>query len=125
MRLVLEKQDLIKILEKQFDVKLDADAVQVRTDPVFEVEIRGLPLAESALEAPSKPAAPTMKPVTQEDRPSPSGWKVTPPEPAPEPPQRTLGATMSYDPPPLDLEAELSGTSAPLGESLKLVKELA
>jgi len=52
MRLILEKADLIQILEKQFGESFPEDMVQVRTSP-FEVELTGIPLITP--EAPKVP----------------------------------------------------------------------
>jgi hypothetical protein len=52
MKLTLEKSDLISILEKHFDVKLKAENVVVRPDPL-EIEVSGIPLVEVDAPRPS------------------------------------------------------------------------
>jgi len=45
MRLILEKDDLVKILSRHFNETFDPRKVQVRGDP-FEVELTQIPLAD-------------------------------------------------------------------------------
>ena|ERR1035437_9184047 len=109
MRLVLEKADLIKILEKHLSVKLAPDMVLVRTEPSFEVEVSGIPLTDEALtpEAPKARSAP--QDLVREER-LPGGWIVTPPNPVAEPLPRRLGPNTSYD---LPRDEEYTGTVKP------------
>ena len=124
MRLVLEKEDLIRIIEKHFDTKLDSSMVQVRNDPVFELEVSGLPLAETSQDAP-KTSAPKKNPEppreTYTDGLS-RGWTVTPPPEVPEPDGRVLGKNSTYDPPPPGYEME--GTPEYLKASTELLNQL-
>ena len=53
MRLILEKEEIVSILSKHFDAKLDPERVVIRTDPL-EIEVCGLPLSGST-KAPEPP----------------------------------------------------------------------
>jgi len=70
MRIVLERNDLIKIIGQYLEATLDPSRVVVRTDP-FEVEVTDVPLTESS-------------PETRLTAPS-SVFVVTSPDPVKEP----------------------------------------
>lgn len=42
MRVILEKPEIIEILNKHFDSEFQEDMVIIRTEPVFEIELRGI-----------------------------------------------------------------------------------
>ena len=46
MRLILEKDEIVRILGKHFDAQLDPAKVVIRTEPVFEIELCGIPLSD-------------------------------------------------------------------------------
>jgi hypothetical protein len=46
MRLILEKDEIVSILGKHFEVELDPETVIIRTDP-FEIEMKGIPLSDA------------------------------------------------------------------------------
>lgn len=52
MRIILEKSEILVILGKHFDTKLDPDKVIIRHEPTLEIELTGI--AMNAGEAPAK-----------------------------------------------------------------------
>lgn len=46
MRLILEKDEIVSILGKHFEVKLDPEKVIIKTDP-FEIEVSGIPMSDA------------------------------------------------------------------------------
>jgi hypothetical protein len=59
MRLVLETADLLQIIGKHLDIKIDPDKVIVRHEGKLEVEISGIPMTEAMFEdTPTKAASP-------------------------------------------------------------------
>ena len=46
MRLILEKNEIISILGKHFEVELDPEKVIIRTDPL-EIEVSGIPMTDA------------------------------------------------------------------------------
>jgi len=46
MRLILEKDEIVTILGKHFDVALDPERVIIRTDPL-EIEVSGIPMSDA------------------------------------------------------------------------------
>lgn len=46
MKLILEKNEIVAILGKHFDAKLDPEKVIIRHEP-FEIELSGLPLSDA------------------------------------------------------------------------------
>ena len=58
MRLVLETADLLQIISKHLDIKIDPDKVIIRHEGKLEVEISGIPMTEAMFEdAPTKPVS--------------------------------------------------------------------
>lgn len=47
MKLILEKDEVVRIIGKHFDAVLDPAKVVIRTDPIFEIEVSGIPLADT------------------------------------------------------------------------------
>lgn len=45
MRVILEKAEIVQILGKHFDSEFDPEKVVIRTEPVFEIELRDIPMA--------------------------------------------------------------------------------
>ena len=82
MRLILEKKEILAILEQHFDVKLDAKQVVIRTDPAFEIEVSGIPLAGRSESVPTYTSVPE-EPSEEEAAKS----------------NRVLGDEASFDPP--------------------------
>jgi len=74
MRLILEKNEIIRILGKHFDAELDPDRVIIRTDP-FEVELSGIPLAEGEPAQEEPRASPKPAPALREGDVE-TGWEV-------------------------------------------------
>jgi hypothetical protein len=46
MRLILEKNEIVAILGKHFDVELDPEKVIIKTDPL-EIEVSGIPMTDA------------------------------------------------------------------------------
>lgn len=44
MRIILEKDEIVEILGRHFDSEFDPANVIIRTDPVFEIELRDIPM---------------------------------------------------------------------------------
>lgn len=54
MRLILEKDEIVRILSHRFETELDPATVVIRTEPTFEIELIGIPLVDPE---PVEPAA--------------------------------------------------------------------
>lgn len=127
MRLVLEKGDLIRVLERHFGETFDDSKVIVRADP-FEVELVGLPLTMEAAEPPAKKTAPKKPAVAayRDDGDFDGPTKVTPPDLEPED-EGVLALraerNVSTDPPPYSPEEEGSPASV-VNSSKRLEDEL-
>lgn len=67
MRFILEKPDIIKILNKHFDSEFDPTQVVIRTDPVFEIELRGIPLSVEEEAARQTPEPEGLKGMMEEE----------------------------------------------------------
>ena len=102
MRLILEKQEIIEILEKHFEEKFDAGQVVIRTDP-FEIELMKLAMPSEKNNVPPEPKR--ITPPTPEDT-GPrlvNGFIVTPPSIAVDDPtllEQRSGEGEAEPPPP-------------------------
>ena len=65
MKIVLEKHDLVSILEKHFEEKFDRSKIVVRADP-FEVELCGIPLEAALPDGEAAPKAAVLTAVPKE-----------------------------------------------------------
>jgi len=125
MRLVLDKEDLVRVLEQHFGERLDPARVQVRTNPL-EVELSGIPLTVSAEAA---------EPKSEEDRgrelglaegftgptyvkPAPSGMED------PELARSRAERNVSFTPPPFAAEETLDDPAAVVRQSEALALDL-
>lgn len=95
MKVVLEKHDLISILEKHFGEKFDRSKIVVRADP-FEVELSGIPLEAALPDAPSTAATPVPHAVREVED------EVTPTEDLHTQLALADGATLDAPPPGTD-----------------------
>jgi hypothetical protein len=56
MRLILEKNEIVAILGKHFEVTLDPEKVIIKTDPL-EIEVSGIPMSDAPNKEPSNVVA--------------------------------------------------------------------
>lgn len=132
MRLILEKEDLLQVLEKHFTETFDREKVQVRADP-FEVELMGLPLPAPENEpTPSKKTGsskPPQEPVPRRGEEASlvaRGWEVTDPRPVHEPTvdERPLGRNASFEAPPVSADETNDNPATIVQASVHLTAEL-
>jgi len=55
VKIILEKAEVLAILGKHFNTVLDDEKVIIRTDPLLEIELRGLMMNETDTPPPPKP----------------------------------------------------------------------
>lgn len=119
MRLILEKADLLKIIEDHLDEKFDPDVVKVRADP-FEVELMGLPPPES--QAKRQPRRSGRVEGDPEDKPHGSPAFTAPGEEEEEMPGRNLGPGATHTPPPPGSD-EMDGDPAEILRKAQEIEE--
>lgn len=61
MRLILEKEEIVKILGEHFETELDPANVVIRTAPVLEIEVSGIPLVSTSAASPSAGERPSVE----------------------------------------------------------------
>jgi hypothetical protein len=129
MRVILEKSDLIKVLENHFGEKFPPEMVQVRADP-FEVELTGIPLVSSTPEGAPVPPVPPRRPAS---RPSSEGdgldgkWDVSSPDaegPDAEVIRLRAERNVSTEPPPFTADEMADDPGAISAQSRRLQEEL-
>jgi hypothetical protein len=127
MRLILERQEIIEILEKHFEEKFDSNQIVIRTEP-FEIELMKLSMPTEPTPA-KPPSAPTPKPGTLIVAPPSgprmeNGFLVEPPSIIPEDP--SLLERRSSDgeaaPPPLSADEVGSGPVIEGGSPASLIQ---
>lgn len=88
MKLILEKDEVVAILSRHFEARLDPDKVVIRTDP-FEIEVSGIPMvsgddvpadSNNVVSLPRKQALPSPEPKKYTQRAEPDAF-VEPPSP--------------------------------------------
>jgi hypothetical protein len=68
MRVILEKKEIVQILSKHFESNFDAEQVLIRTEPVFEIELKDIPLPIDT-PAPRVPNTREIQQMVNEERP--------------------------------------------------------
>ena len=115
MRLILEKDEIVAILGKHFEVELDPDKVIIKTDP-FEIEVSGIPMTDSPPKETNVVALPKA-----------NGGRTS--VYTKEPPQLRADADASTEPPPpgndgADVSEESVHPAAVLARSKELEEQL-
>ena len=111
MRLILEKQEIIEILEKHFEEKFDNNQIIIRTEP-FEIELMKLAMpSEPKPPAVPPPPRPTTSPAGPRME---NGFLIEPPTVIPEDPSLLERRNNDGDAVPPPLSADETGGGGPL-----------